>query len=372
MTELIYKPGLEGVIAGQTAVCSVEQVGLWYRGYSIEELAERACFEEVIYLLYYGDLPTADQLATLKAQLDEYRALPTEVVDTLRAIPHDADMMDVMRTGMSMAGHFTPITGDTLNDWRQEAIRQLSVAASILAARFRIISGKEPVPATPGLGHAEQLLHQFYGDKPDPLAAELLDLTLILYAEHEYNASTFTARVIASTLSDMTSAIVGAIGALKGPLHGGANERTMQLMRRFETAEAAEAWARNAIANKEKIMGFGHRVYKHGDHRAWILEAKMKKLAQKLGETKYVGIYDAIKNVVEGEKKIYCNVDYPCGLTYHLLGLPIPVYTPLFVCSRISGWASHIMEQHFNNRIIRPLSEYTGPEKRTWTPIDER
>lgn len=170
----------------------------------------------------------------------------------------------------------------------------------------------------------------------------------------------------------MASGITAAIGALKGPLHGGANEQTMLLMKRFKSAEEAEKWALGAIERKEKVMGFGHRVYKNGDHRAWILEEKMKQLAAKKGESRLVGVYDAIKNVIEGRKKIYANVDYPCGLTYFLLGLPIDVYTPLFVCSRISGWAAHIIEQHFDNRIIRPLSEYTGPPKRDWTPIEKR
>lgn len=372
MTEEIYRPGLEGVIAGETALSSVEQVGLWYRGYSIEDLGNHASFEEVVHLLYYGELPAKSELGKVCADLDKYRDLPDEVVKTLKLIPKDVPMMDVLRTTISMAGHFSPVKGDTIDDWRQEAIRLLSVAAGLVAARYRLINGKEPVPPKKGLGHAAQLLYQCYGKEADPTSVEIIDLTLILYAEHEYNASTFTTRVIASTLSDMTSCVVGGIGALKGPLHGGANEEAMKLIRRFNSAEEAEKWTLQAIKNKDKIMGFGHRVYKHGDHRAWMLEEKMKRLAREKGDTKWVAIYDAIKNTMDREKKIFPNVDYPCGLTYFLMDLPLDIYTPLFVCSRISGWCGHIMEQHFANRIIRPISKYTGPPKRPWVPIEKR
>jgi len=372
LTQPIYSPGLEGIIAGPTGLCLVEQTGLWYRGYGIEELAGHARFEEVVHLLYYGELPTRPQLDRLRADLDRYRELPGPIVDTLKLIPKDVPMMDVLRTAISMAGHFSPVKGESIDDWRQEAIRLLSVAAAILGARYRLIKGKDPVPPREGLSHAGQILWLFEGRQPDPLAEQLINLTLILYAEHEYNASTYTARVIASTLSDMTSAVVGAIGALKGPLHGGANEQSMQLMRRFGSAEEAEQWTLRAIRNKEKVVGFGHRVYKQGDHRAWILEEKMKQLAHQKGETRLVAVYDAIKNTMRREKNIFCNVDFPCGLVYYLLGLPLDVYTPLFVCSRVSGWCAHIMEQHFDNRIIRPLSEYTGPPKRPWVPLEKR
>ena len=256
---------------------------------------------------------------------------------------------------------------------RKRSVWLIAVASDVVAARFRLLNGKEPVAPKPGLTHAGQLLYMCHGEDPDETAAELLDLTLVLYAEHEFNASTFTTRVIASTMSDLVSAITGAIGALKGPLHGGANERAMELLLRFQSADEAGRWVREALAKKEKVMGFGHRVYKQGDHRAHILEREMRKLAEKKGREDLVAIYDAIKDpIVSKERPIYPNVDYPCGLTYYLMDLPLDLYTPLFVCSRMTGWCAHYIEQFENNRLYRPLSNYTGPAVRSVGPIEER
>ncbi|MEK6675597.1 MAG: citrate/2-methylcitrate synthase [Planctomycetota bacterium] len=369
----VVKPGLEGVVVGDTALCCVEQGELLYRGYSIDDLAPQSCFEEVAYLLLYGELPYRSELTAFQTTLQSFHGLPVEVTDVIRAIPKSAPMMDVLRTAVSMAGHFDPIRGSETESLRKRAMWLLAVVANVVATRFRLHQGKEPLPAKPGLSHAAQILYLCHGLDPDPTSTRLLDLTLILYAEHEFNASTFTNRVIASTVSDMVSAEVGAIGALKGPLHGGANEQSMQLLLRFKNAREASTWVQGALSRKEKVMGFGHRVYKHGDHRAFILEAEMRKLADQKGRQDLVAIYDAIKTpIVTKAKPIFPNVDFPCGLTYYLLGLPLDLYTPLFVCSRTSGWCAHYIEQVQNNRIYRPLSRYVGPAPRAYAPIVQR
>jgi len=374
MTTDDWKPGLEGVIAGETNICCVDQGQLLYRGYPISELAEKTVFGEVAYLLLYGELPTKAQLEQFNAQLSGFHGLPREVLDTLRRIPaKDVPMMSVLRTCISMAGHFDPVQGQDVSALRRRATWLLAQASDIVAARFCLMNGKEPVTPKPGLTHAAQMLYMFHGTEPDETSTRILDLTLVLYAEHEFNASTFTNRVVASTASDMTSATVSAIGALKGPLHGGANEEALELIMRFKSADEAGKWVRGALERKEKVMGFGHRVYKHGDHRAGLLEREMRKLAKLKGREDLVAIYDAIENpIVNREHPIYPNVDYPCGLVYYLMGLPPDLYTPLFACSRIAGWCAHYIEQISNNRIYRPLSRYTGPPVRQATPIDQR
>jgi len=369
----IQRPGLEGVIVGDTAICCVDQGKLLYRGYPISELAEKTAFGEVAHLLIYGELPTAAQFKWFREQLSEFYGLPPQVLNTLRIIPPGAPMMSVLRTCISMAGHFDPVEGQALEALQRRAIWLLAVASDIVAARYRLLNGKEPIMPKPGVSHAHQMLHMFHGTEPDELSVRLLDLTLVLYAEHDFNASTFTNRVVASTASDMTSATVSAIGALKGPLHGGANEEAINLILRFKSAQEAGAWVREALARKERIMGFGHRVYKHGDHRAVILEGEMRKLAAVKGRQDLVAIYDAIKDpVVNKEHPIYPNVDYPCGLVYYLMGMPPDLYTPLFACSRIAGWCAHYIEQIQHNRIYRPLSRYVGPPLRSVPSIDQR
>ncbi len=373
MTTEVVKPGLEGVVAGDTNICCVDQGTLLYRGYSISDLAESVSFEEIAYLLIYESLPTKSQLASFTDLLMGYHGLPTPVVDAIRAMPKNVPMMDVLRSGLSLAGHFDPVSGSDVDALRKRSVWLMAMAGDIVAVRFRLLNGHEPVAVKPGLSHAGQILYGCHGVDPDETATRLLDLTLILYAEHDFNASTFTARVICSTQSDMVSSIVGAVGALKGPLHGGANERAMELLSRFKTAQEADAWVQDALARKERVMGFGHRVYKNGDHRAHILEKEMRTLAQQKNRQDLVDIYDAIKNpIVNKERPIYPNVDYPCGLTYYLLDLPLDLYTPLFVCSRVTGWCAHFIEQSQNNRIYRPLSHYTGPANRPVPAIDQR
>lgn len=373
MTNDAVKPGLEGVVAGETAICCVDQGELLYRGYPIAELAQKATFEEVAHLLLQGELPTRAQLNAFQKQLSSFHGLPKAVIDAIGAIPREVPMMDVLRTAVSMAGHFDPVKGHSIDDLRRRGLWLMVVIADIVGVRYRLINGHKPIAAKPGLSHAAHLLYGCHGVDPDATAVRLLDLTLILYAEHEFNASTFTDRVIASTESDMVSAVVGAIGALKGPLHGGANEQSLALISRFKTAEEAGRWVQGAIARKEKVMGFGHRVYKHGDHRAHILEQEMRQLAQQKGRQDLVAVYDAIKTpLVTKDKPIYPNVDFPCGLTYYLLGLPPDLYTPLFVCARITGWCAHFIEQSQNNRLYRPLSRYIGPAKRPVPPLEKR
>ncbi|MDZ4861507.1 MAG: citrate/2-methylcitrate synthase [Candidatus Hydrogenedentes bacterium] len=365
-----YKPGLEGVIAGDTSVACVDQGVLLYRGYPIEELAKNATFEEVAYLLLNEDLPNANELSAFKTELDAFRPLPKQIVDALRLIPNGVPMMDVLRSMVSMTGHFDPVSDPA--DYKRRAIWLTAQIGGIIAARYRLLNGEEPIAARAGLSHAAQILYQSQGQAPDELSAKMLDLTLILYAEHEFNASTFTARVICSTMSDLVSAIVGAIGALKGPLHGGANEAAMEMLVQFKTADEARAWIKDALANKKKVMGFGHRVYKNGDHRAHILEVELRKLAAQKNQQVWMDIYDAIKEPMVNDKKIFPNVDYPCGLTYFLLGLPLDLYTPLFVASRITGWSAHFIEQANNNRIYRPLSKYVGKPSHKVTPLKMR
>jgi len=372
-TDALIKPGLEDVVVGETSICCVDQGQLLYRGYPISELGHKAVFGEVAHLLLWGELPTRAQLAEFRDMLAEFHGLRQEVVETLRSIPPSAPMMSVLRTCISLAGHYDAIPGQSIDELRRRAVWLLAVASDVVAARYRMRQGKEPVPPRKGLSHAAQMLYMLHGKEPDPESIRILDLTLILYAEHDFNASTFTCRVVASTASDMTSSVVSAIGALKGPLHGGANEEAISLILKFKNAQEADRWVRDAIARKEKVMGFGHRVYKHGDHRAKILDKEVRKLASQKGREDLVAIYDAIMQpLVTKEKPIYPNVDYPCGLIYYLMELPPDLYTPLFACSRIAGWCAHYIEQVQHNRIYRPLSKYIGPPLRSVPPIDER
>ncbi len=367
-----YRPGLEGVIAGETAVGGVDQSVLHYRGYDVKELAEHSSFEEISFLLLTGELPTADQLAEVRSKLDSFRPLAAQVVDVVASIPPGVGSMDVLRTAVSMSDHFGPQTPDTLEGWIDRTWYLTAQITGIIAARQRLLSGSRPLPPKPGLSHAAQFLYQTRGGEPSEDAAKLIDLSLILYADHGYNASTFAGRVCASTLSDLASCIVVGISTLKGPLHGGANEEALKMLLQFKSAAQARQGTLDAINNKVKIMGFGHRVYKDGDHRARILEARMVKLAEAQGQRQWVDIYFAVKDTVMEQKGIHPNVDYPCGLVYYLLDLPIDVYTPLFVASRVIGWAAHATEQHFNNRIIRPRSRYIGPALRRYLPARQR
>ncbi|MDP6554152.1 MAG: citrate/2-methylcitrate synthase [Pirellulaceae bacterium] len=372
MNEPIYRPGLEGIIAGETAISTIAD-GLRYRGYSIEELARQASFEETAYLVLHGELPTVDQLSSFSQRLIEASTIPAAIVDTLRALPADTSLMDVMRTGTSLLSHWDSEASDNSHDANLRKVeRLLAQLPVVLGASFRIRHGNEPVEYDPDLSFAGNVLWLLTGERPSERMAHAMDVSLILYAEHEFNASTFTSRVVASTLSDVHSAITAAIGALKGPLHGGANERVMDVLNEVGSPDQAEAWIRDALDRKVKIMGFGHRVYKTGDPRAEYLKSLCRELAEETGHQDFEKTADVIETIVRGEKKLPPNLDWPSARLYYYMDLPIELYTPLFVLSRVIGWGAHVIEQLDNNRIIRPRSRYTGPEPRAWVDPGNR
>lgn len=365
--------GLAGVTAGETAIATVgkEGAGLTYRGYDIYDLAENASFEEVGYLLHYGTLPDREGLAAYIERLKGFRGLPDALKDTLEKIPADAHPMDVLRTGCSMLGNVEP-EGDFSNQ-RQVADRLLACLPSILMYWHRFhVDGVRIETETDDNSVAGHFLHLLHDKPPSEFHRRVLDVSLILYAEHEFNASTFTARVIAATLSDFHSAVTGAIGALRGPLHGGANEAAMELVERFRTIAEAETGIRDALARKDKIMGFGHRVYTTSDPRNKVIKEFSRRLAEEVGDSRLYPVSEVVEKVMWEEKKLFPNADFYSATAYHFMGIPTPLFTPIFVCSRITGWSAHIMEQRANNRLIRPGAEYIGPELQNWIPIDER
>lgn len=368
----IYSPGLEGVIAGETAISTITG-GLSYRGYAVEDLAENATFEEVAYLILYGELPKPGELDAFKRRLGAAAAIQPAIIDTLRSIPAPASFMDVMRTGASLLAHWDPETNDNSHEANlRKAERLLAQLPTVLAARHRLRGGHKPVEPDPNRSLAGNLLWMLWGEPPNRRAEKAMDVSLILYAEHEFNASTFTARVICSTMSDLHSAVTGAIGALKGPLHGGANERVMEVLAEVGSADNAERWIRHALANKTRIMGFGHRVYKDGDPRAAYLKTLCGELATETSHEDMEQMADVIERIVREEKKLPPNLDWPSARLYHYLRLPIDLYTPLFVVSRVVGWSAHVIEQLDNNRLIRPRARYTGPDAKKLKPIEQR
>jgi len=372
MAEPIYSPGLEGVIAGETAVSTIAG-GLQYRGYSIEDLAAHATFTEVAYLVLRGELPSAGELSAFRDRLAAAAMVPGPIIELLRQAPPAASMMDILRTGASALAHWDPDTTDNSHEANlRKAERLLAQLPVVMAARHRTVQGKEPLPARDDLSFPANLLWMLFREAPSQRLSHALDVSLILYAEHEYNASTFAARVICSTLSDLHSSITGAIGALKGPLHGGANERVMEVLEQVGSADKAEAWIRSALARKERIMGFGHRVYKTGDPRATVLKNLCRELATETGHQDMESMAQTIETIVREEKGLPPNLDWPSARLYHYMGLPVDLYTPLFVVSRVVGWSAHVIEQLDGNRLIRPRANYTGPPLRAWTPIEKR
>lgn len=372
MSQEVYSPGLEGVVAGETAISTIAG-GLQYRGYAVEELADRASFEEVAYLLLYGELPRAAELQAFEARLRAAAVVPKAILDTLRAIPPNASFMDVMRSGASLLAHWDPEQYENDHEANLTKAERLTAQLPVvLAARHRLRNGEEPIAPDPRRSLAANLLWMLSGQAPSADWVKAMDVSLILYAEHEYNASTFTARVVTSTLSDMHSAVTAAIGALKGPLHGGANERVLEVLQAVGTPDAAEAWIRDALARKQRVMGFGHRVYKDGDPRAVYLKALCGKLAAETGHQDMEQTAEVIERIVRAEKKLPPNLDWPSARLYHYMGLPVDLYTPLFVVSRVVGWSAHVIEQLDNNRLIRPRARYTGPSLRRWRPIADR
>ncbi|QDU94912.1 citrate/2-methylcitrate synthase [Lignipirellula cremea] len=372
MSELIYSPGLEGVVAGETSISTIAD-GLRYRGYSIEDLADHATFEETAYLLLYGELPTASERDSFARRLADFAPVDPTLLDIIAKLPLSTPMMDVMRTGCSLLAHWDPETADNSHDANlRKAERLLAQLPVIMAARERLRQGESPIHPDATRSLASNLLWMLRGTEPSERSIKAMDVSLILYAEHEFNASTFTARVICSTLSDLHSSITGAIGALKGALHGGANERVMEVLDEVGSPDKAEAWVRDALARKVRIMGFGHRVYKTGDPRARYLKSLCQQLASETGNKPMEQMAEVIETIVTGEKGLPPNLDWPSARLYHYMELPVDLYTPLFVLSRVVGWSAHVIEQLDNNRLIRPRSRYVGAEARSWKPVAQR
>ena len=365
--------GLRGQVAGKTALSTVGKSGsgLTYRGYDIKDLAQHCEFEEVAYLIFYGELPTEGELAEYKAVLKNMRGLPQALKEVLERIPADAHPMDVMRTGCSMLGNLEG--EESFAQQLDKANRLLAAFPSIICYWYRFTHDNVRIETeTDDDSIGGHFLHMLRDEKPNELHEQVMNVSLILYAEHEFNASTFTARVCASTLSDLFSCITGAIGTLRGPLHGGANEAAMELIERFSNPDEAEKELLGMLERKEKIMGFGHAIYRESDPRNEIIKGWSEKLAEDVGDTVLYPVSVRCEEVMWREKKLFCNADFFHASAYHFMGIPTKLFTPIFVMSRVTGWAAHVFEQRADNRIIRPSAEYVGVEPRTVTPIAER
>jgi len=365
--------GLRGQVAGRTALSTVgiEGSGLTYRGHDIQDLAERCTFEEVAHLLLRGELPNRGQLETYRQRLRERRELPAPLRETLERIPADTHPMDVLRTGVSMLG--TLETERSFEAQQEVADRILSVLPGIVCYWYRYARVGERIETQTDAdsigGHFLQML---LGGEPEPLHEQAMHVSLILYAEHEFNASTFTARVCASTLSDMHSCITGAIGSLRGPLHGGANEHAMAMIQQWRDPDEAEQAILGMLGRKDRIMGFGHAVYTESDPRNAIVKQWARRLGEKAGDERLFAISERVEEVIWREKKLFANADFFHASAYHFMGIPTELFTPIFVMARHAGWAAHVFEQRADNRIIRPSAEYVGPALRPVPPIDDR
>ncbi|MDP4599241.1 MAG: 2-methylcitrate synthase [Pseudomonadales bacterium] len=365
--------GLRGQSAGSTALCTVgkEGAGLTYRGYSIEDLAANATFEEVAYMLLYGELPTKTELAAYIAKLTAQRSLPDALKQVLELIPASTHPMDVMRTGCSMLGNLEP--ENSFAQQQEASDRLLAALPAIICYWYRFSHDGVRIDTNTGEatigGHFLKMLS---GKTPSDMHRQVMNCSLILYAEHEFNASTFTARVCAATLSDMYSCVTGAIGTLRGPLHGGANEAAMELIERFKTPEEAVAGIHKMLAEKATIMGFGHAIYSTHDPRNAIIKEWAEKLAEEAGDSTLYDISVAVAKTMWDEKKLFPNADFFHASAYNYMGIPTKIFTPIFVMSRVTGWAAHVIEQRSNNRLIRPSADYIGPDNRPYTPIDQR
>ena len=367
--------GLRGVVAGRSALSSVDgEVGrLTYRGIDIADLvAAETTFEEVAYLLWHDELPSRSQLDALANQLNESRDLPGPVMDMLASLPSESTPMVALRTAVSMLGSFDPDQGDdSLEAAERKAVRLLSQTPNIVAQAGRILEGRDPLDPPDG-SIASSLLATYFGEAPKPEATRTIDVMLVLQADHEFNASTFAARVIAATLTDMHSAIAGAVGALRGPLHGGANQAVLEMLLQVTSPEEAEAWVMGKLSRRELVMGFGHAVYRTADPRATILREIARELAPASGHAEWFDISQVMEAVMLREKNLNSNVDFYAATVYASLGIPPDLFTPIFAISRMSGWTAHVLEQQGNNRIIRPRAEYIGHMDRAVTPMDER
>jgi citrate synthase len=367
--------GLREVVAAETNLSDIDgaQGRLWYVGYEIGDLARNATFEEVVYLLHDLDLPTRPQLDELTAFLRTERTLSPFLARMMPTLAQNTSPMSMLRTSISASSAFDPDGWDESPEaQRRKALRLIALTPTVIATYHRVRTGQEVIPPHPTLSHAANFLWMLHGEEPDPADADALDTTFTLYADHTMNASTFTARVVASTLSDMFSAVTAAIGALKGPLHGGANEEAMKMAEEVGKPENAEAFVRDRLAGGGKIMGFGHAVYRTMDPRATVLKEMSRDLGERHGEPVWTEIFEALEATTFEQKGLYPNVDLYAAGVYHVLRIPTDLMTPLFALARMAGWTAHIREQYANNRIIRPGSEYVGPPARVYTPIDER
>lgn len=372
-----YSPGLEGVPAGISSISEIDsdRSSLQYRGYDVHDLAEHGSYEETVYLLLFGELPNRTQLDAFKVTLGAERDVPEGVYTALKVLPKTAHPMDYIRSAYSVLAPFDPDYAVPSTDHEanlRKAVRIVAKGATMVANGHRIRLGKEPMKTDASLSIAESFLTIMSGEKPDPYTVKVMDASLTLYAEHGFNASTFANRVTVSTLSDLYSGIVTGIGTLRGSLHGGANEEAMKMMLEIGSADNAEAWIRDALATKKKVMGFGHREYKKGDSRANYMTKVAKEIGRRIGNTTYGDIADVLERVMLEEKGLYPNVDFPTGYAYYLLGIPIDLYTPIFVASRVAGYSAHAIEQLEHNRLIRPKAIYEGRHNLTYVPLDQR
>jgi len=370
-----YREGLEDIVACSSGICYLDGVRgvLRYRGYSIEELAVHSTFEEVAYLMWFGRLPGRIEFEAFLDGFTGSTELPTETVMILRMFPKTATPIEMLRTAVSSLGHWDPDSGNTrLDACLRKAQRLTERIPLLIAAHQRLRQGLEPIQPIPGQSIAYNFLYTLHGSEPDQAKVRTFDVCLVLHADHELNASTFAARVTAATMSDMYSSVISAIGALKGPLHGGANEEVMKVLLEIGDPEKAEAWVLDALSRKKKVPGFGHRVYRTEDPRATVLRRFTKELSGQMGDTRWYDISMEIERVMRANTKVYPNVDFYSATVYHLLGFPIELFTPIFAVSRITGWTAHILEQWTNNRLIRPRAEYTGTGEMRYIPLDER
>jgi len=367
--------GLEGVIAAETALCDLDGANgrLAYRGYDIADLARQATFEEVAYLLWHGELPGRAQLEALNAELVAARSLPAALLAAYRLLPRDVDPMRALQLSATMLGMFDPDRNDNSHQANlRKAIRLTTQFATTICSHHRIRFGKDPVPPSKDLGHAANFLYMLTGERPSAVNARAFDASLTLYAEHEMNASTFTTRVISSTLSDMHSAVAGGIGALKGPLHGGAGEAVMHTLKEIGRVEEVDAFVERALAAKRRLMGFGHRVYRAGDPRAAILRGLAEEACRLSGQGQWFEMAGRLHERVNRAKGLIPNVDFYSAPLFYSLGIPVDLFTPVIAAGRIAGWTAHILEQHADNRLIRPRGAYTGPGRRQFVPLEKR
>lgn len=370
-----FVKGLEGVLAAQSSICFIDGAAgrLTYRGIDIQDLAENSTFEETAYFLLFGNLPKQSELDAFTHQLGAERGVPKEIHTLLRTLPPTATPMEVLRTATSALSAYDPDGHDNSDAANvRKAVRLIAQMTTLTTAYDRIRRGLEPIPPDPSLTMAESFLYGLTGEKPHPSSARVFDVCLILHADHELNASTFAARVIASTLSDVHAAITGAIGALAGSLHGGANQRVLEMLLEIGELDKVDAYVDNLFANKKKVMGFGHRVYRTMDPRATVLRKFAKQLGEDVGNTKWYEMAERIEQLVFARKKLYPNVDFFSAPVFYTLNIPVDLFTPIFACSRIAGWVAHTLEQFRDNRLIRPLALYTGAEKAAYIPMSQR